>query len=136
MLERRSDWLRIVYGTGREAEGFPQQASRTGILVRQVPATVHLEPDGREQRIRVTVIPSEAGAAWTLNIRDLGPGPDVQTSRGVWWRVEPGTWQPLGRTRECVASARGRMLLDVSVRWDPTDRDLPPPRLRFAAEPA
>jgi hypothetical protein len=129
------DWLRVVYGRGLEPDptAVPRSAL-TEIAVRQTPSDLDLAEAEGEQRVRVTVAPSDRAQSWTLWLRDFAPGPaDAPTSR-VWWRVEPGTWQPLGGTRQCVAEGRGRIRLDVSLRLEGRPAMLP--RLRFVAEPA
>ena len=129
------DWLRVVYGRGIEGgAGPPPLPGRTEITVRQTPPELDLRSSrSREQRVRVTVVPSRSAQPWTLWLRDFGPRAGEAPGR-VWWRVEPGTWQPLGGTRQCVAEGRGRVRLDISLRLD--GRPAVSPRLRFVAEPA
>lgn len=128
------DWLRVVYGSA--IGGRPSSAGgATGIHVRQSPAVVDpAQAPGGEQRVRITVVPTEPGLGWSLYLRDFGPGPGEAPTTRVAWRVEPGTWQPLAGTRQCVAQGRGRVRLDVSLRVTPTAQPGPPPRLRFVAE--
>ena len=132
----RDDWLRVVYGRGLEpSPDGGGEGSEAGIAVKQAPAELDLAgARRREQRVRVTVIPREPGRRWTLWLRDAaGSAPGSRGAR-VWWRVEPGTWQPLGEGGETVAAGRGRQRVDVSLRLD--RRPAVSPELRFVAEPA
>lgn len=131
---RQQDWLRVVYGSARGGEA-PTSGGGTGVHVRQSPAVVDpARAPGGAQRVRVTVVPSEPALAWSLYLRDFGPGPgDAPTTR-ISWRVDPGTWQPLAGTRQCVAQGRGRIRLDVELRFHPPETPGAPPRLRFVAE--
>lgn len=134
--EKRDDWLRVVYGPGLAARPPASSSAATEIAVRQSPPELDpVRAPGGEQRVRVTVVPSEPGIHWSLYLRDFGPGPGEAAERRVWWRLEPGSWQPLGGTRQCVAKGRGRVRLDVRVRveHDP-DSGAVAPRLRFVAE--
>ncbi|HUG40070.1 MAG TPA: hypothetical protein VMM12_06285 [Longimicrobiales bacterium] len=132
----RKDWLRVVYGRGFEFEaGARRSASRADISVRQVPPELDLAAaPRRELRVRVTVVPSDGAGPWTLWLRDFGPDAGSSAASCVWWRLEPGTWQPLAGTRQCVAEGRGRVRLDVSLRLEGRPATLP--RLRFVAEAA
>lgn len=133
---KKEDWLRVVYGSGLEARRPSRPSAAVEITVRQSPPDLDpVHAPGGEQRVRVTVVPSEPGTHWSLYLRDFGPGPGEAAERRVWWRLEPGSWQPLGGTRQCVAKGRGRIRLDVQVRveHDPTSGTVAP-RLRFVAE--
>jgi len=135
----KRDWMSVVYGSGLGGGSPPERGgAATEIRVRHSPSD--LDPGsapGGEQRVRVTVVPSEPALQWVLYLRDVGPGPGEAPVARLWWRVEPGTWQPLGGTRQRVAEGRGRVRLDVELRVNP---DLPDgtsrPRLRFVAESA
>ena len=129
------DWLKVVYGRGLDADAPGPRPPRTEVTVRQAPSELNLvRAPGRQQRVRVTVVPSDPRGRWSLWLRDFGAGPgDAPTAR-VWWRIEPGTWQPFGGVRQCVAEGRGRVRLDVSLRLE--GRAAAPPRLRFEAEVA
>lgn len=128
------DWLHVVYGPGLEPEaGAGRRASRMEIAVRQTPAEVDLPRAPGEQRVRVTVVPSDRRQGWTLWLSDYAAGSAEEAGSRIWWRVEPGTWQPLGESRQRVAEGRGRIRLDVSLRRDGGPGV--PPRFRFEAEP-
>lgn len=128
------DWLEVVYGAGLDVEWDRDLGTRTEIRVRVAPGLEDL-PAGEIRRIRVTVSPSDPGLWWRLYLRDFGLGPGAARRSRVWWRAYPGTWQPLGGTRQCVAEGRGRVRVDVSVRVEPWAADAAP-RLRFVAEAA
>lgn len=135
MTQRKhEDWLRVVYGSANG--GRPASVGEaTGIHVRQSPTVVDpTRAPGGEQRVRITVVPAEPGLSWSLYLRDFGPGPEEAPATRVLWRVEPGTWQPLAGTQQCVARGRGRVRLDVSLRVNLAAQAGPPPRLRFVAE--
>ena len=131
---RDEDWLRVVYGSGVE------ERSRAGgpdseISIRQSPSELDLaRAPGGEQRVRVTVVPSDPTRGWSLYLWDFGAGPGHPSTSRVWWRVEPGPWELLVGTRQC-ATGRGRARVDIELR---VERDLGenavPPRLRFVAE--
>lgn len=134
------DWLRVVYGRGHdpEAEGG-ESPSAPEISVRQTPAELDLATaPRREQLVRVTVMPADPAQQWVLwlvelSAEGLASGDDALGRGRVWWRVDPGTWQPLGRTGQCVAEGRGRVRLDVSLRL--TGRaPVSASQLRFVAE--
>lgn len=134
----QEDWLRVVYGSGRDRDraGARDGGQRAEVSVRQSPSQLDpaRAPSG-EQWVRLTVVPSVPSLGWSLYLEDRGPGPGEPAPMRVWWRGEPGTWQPLGEVRQCVATGRGRTRLDVGIRVarDPED-DAVPPRLRFLAE--
>lgn len=128
------DWLEVVYGAGLDVEWDREPGTRTELRVRVAPGLEGLAP-GEVHRIRVTVAPSNPAVWWRLFLRDFGPGPGEARGSRVWWRVEPGTWQPLGGTRQCVAEGRGRVRVDASVRIEEVAAG-PPPRLHFVAESA
>lgn len=132
----KRDWMSVVYGPGLGDESPRRETPTTEISVRHSPAD--LDPaaaPGGEQRVRVTVVPSEPALRWVLYLRDFGPGPSEAPLTQVWWRVEPGTWQPLGGTRQRVAEGKGRVRLDVELRVNPElSEGTPRSRLRFVAE--
>ncbi|HUE77280.1 MAG TPA: hypothetical protein VMM83_05005 [Longimicrobiales bacterium] len=129
------DWLRVVFGRGLEPE--PVAGVRPGgteIAVWQMPSELNPPASPGEQRVRVTVAPSDRRQGWTLWLRDLARGRrDAAPRARIWWRVDPGTWQPLDGPGQCVAEGRGRIRLDISLRLE--GRAGRPPRLRFVAEP-
>jgi hypothetical protein len=134
MTDRDGDWLRVIYGAGVD-RAAPVDVARREIRVRQSPTELDLDSASpQDHRIRVAVVPSRPGLAWSLYLCDLTERPTGSAGSRVWWRLEPGIWQPLRGVRPCVATGRGRVLLDVVVRVDreATDR----PRLRFIAEPS
>ncbi len=126
------DWLKVVYGAGLDVDWDRSPGTRTEIRVRAAPAVSDLAPD-QTHRIRVTVSPSDPGLWWRLYLRDFSAGPGHIRRSRVWWRAYPGTWQPLGGTRQCVAEGRGRTRVDVSVRVESWDGGSSP-ELRFVAE--
>lgn len=126
------DWLEVVYGAGLDVRRPDRRGTATEIRVRAAPGLSDLPP-GEVRRIRVTVAPSEPGIAWRLFLRDVGPGPHEARGSQVWWRAYPGTWQPLGGTRQRVAEGRGRVRVDVSIRVERSGSG-PGPHLRFVAE--
>lgn len=129
------DWLRVVYGRGLEPEpGARAHPGRLEISVRQVPTELDPPESPEEQRVRLTVAPSDRRQGWTLWLRDDAPNSRVSAPPRIWWRVDPGTWQPLTGSGQCVAEGRGRIRLDVSLRLE--GMPATPPRLRFVAEPA
>lgn len=135
-MTEHHDWLRVVYGRGLDPEtDAGKTPSSREIVVRQAPRELDLgSAPRREQLVRVTVLPSDPAQRWALWLVELGAAEMDGTSR-IWWRVEPGTWQPLGATGQCVAEGRGRVRLDVSLRL----RGRAPataPELRFVAEPS
>lgn len=134
--ETQHDWLRVVYGSGRDGGRSPVQGRAREIAVRQCPS--ELDPANApagEQWVRVTLVPSEPNLEWSLYLRKLDPGPGQAPPMRVWWRGEPGSWQPLGEARQCVAIGRGRARLDVALRVERHPGEgAPPPRLRFVAE--
>lgn len=137
METHRRDWMSVVYGP--DLGGEPPrggEAPATEISVRHSPSDLDpVSAPGGEQRVRVTVVPSEPALRWVLYLRDFGPGPGEAPAAPIWWRVEPGTWQPLGGTRQRVAEGRGRVRLDVELRVNPDlPEGTPRPRLRFVAE--
>ena len=135
MRSHEGDWLKVVYGRGVDPRPGRPSAPRTEIAVRQTPAELDLTAaPGREHRVRVTVVPSERAQRWSLWLRDFDRGPVDAAAGRVWWRVDPGTWQPLGGARQCVAEGQGRVRLDVSLRFE--GRAAVAPRLRFVAEMA
>ncbi|MFO7893911.1 MAG: hypothetical protein R6U63_09260 [Longimicrobiales bacterium] len=131
-MRHGTDWLEVVYGAGLDVGRGGAGGARAEIRVRESPALAALEP-GQEHRIRVTVAPSDPGLTWRLYLRDFGPGPGQVRGDRVWWRIDPGTWQPLGGTRQCVAEGRGRVRVDLSVRVERSESGVAP-RLRFVAE--
>jgi hypothetical protein len=135
-MTEHHDWLRVVYGRGLDPEANEGEASSNHeIVVRQAPRELDLgSAPRREQLVRVTVLPSDPGQRWALWLVELAPA-ELDGNSRIWWRIEPGTWQPLGPTGQCVAEGRGRVRLDVSLRL----RGRAPataPQLRFVAEPA
>lgn len=129
------DWLRVVYGRGLEPEsGARDRPGRMEIFVRHVPPELEPPESPGEQRVRLTVAPSDRRQGWTLWLRDDAPMSRAPARRRIWWRVDPGTWQPLTGSGDCVAEGRGRIRLDVSLRLEGIPAT--PPRLRFVAEPA
>jgi hypothetical protein len=136
MQHGRRDWLEVVYGAGLDLE-WDRRGTRAEIRVRAAPNLERLTP-GEEHRIRVTVSPTDPGLWWRLYLRDFGPDPREGRRSRVWWRAYPGTWQPLGGTRQCLAEGRGRVRVDVSLRLEPDgdERSAPPSQLRFVAEAA
>ena len=138
MAEER-DWLKVVYRGGIEPAGRRPAAAHMEIAVRQTPSEIDLS-GGVERRVRVTVVPSEPGLRWRLFLRDFDRGPGDAARHRIWWRLDPGTWQPLGGTRTCVAEGRGRVRLDVCLRQDQRagepEVETARPRLRFVAESA
>ena len=126
------DWLKVVYRAGLETVRSVGRATPAEIRVRSAPGLEGLTA-GEVRRIRVTVAPSEPGLSWKLYLRNFDRGPAEAGGSRIWWRAYPGTWQPLGGTRRCVAEGRGRVRVDVSVRVDRADGN---PRLRFVAEAA
>lgn len=130
MRDGTRDWLKVVYGAGLEIGSGGGAAELT---VRQVPELSVV--GGREgaQWVRVTVAPSDPGQSWRLYLRDFGRGPGEARGGRVWWRVDPGTWQPLGGTRQCVAEGRGRVRMDVMVRVESAAVGARP-KLGFVAE--
>ena len=121
-----ADWLDFVFGSDT-------RSGRVGTMelaVYQSVAVSTLAP-GAQERVRVTIAPSDPGQGWRLILRD-GAGVHTAASGGVWWRVEPGTWQPVG-AGACVAAGRGRVRLDLWVR---IDADAPNPMLTLTAETA
>jgi hypothetical protein len=135
MRDGMRDWLKVVYGAGLEIGGGDEGIGTAEIAVRQSGDLSAGSEHGEERRVRVTVAPSDPGQSWRLYLRDLGPGPSSTGGGRVWWRVEPGTWQPLGGTRQCVAEGRGRVRMDVVVRLESTASG-GAPRLRLVAEAA
>lgn len=135
MRDGTRDWLEVVYGAGLDIGGGGRGAAAAEIVVRQTPALTVAGGGGEEQRLRVTVAPSDPGQTWRLYLRDLGADPGEGPAGRVWWRVEPGTWQPLVGARQCVAEGRGRVRMDVAMRVEPTSAGAAP-RLRFVAEAA
>lgn len=128
------DWLEVVYGAGLDVNWAGGQPARAEIRVRAAPGLDGLAPH-EVHRIRVTVAPSDPALSWRLFLGDLSMTPGDPRAIQVWWRAYPGTWQPLGGMRRCVAEGRGRVRVDVSVRIEPAEGS-PPPHLRFVAESA
>lgn len=127
----------MVYQGGLESADRRRGSGPTEISVRQTPSEIEPGGPGFERLVRVTVVPSEPGLRWRLYLRDFERGPGQGSSRRVWWRIEPGTWQPLGGTRQCVAEGRGRVRLDVALRLEAQEDEKPAGsrmRLRFVAE--
>lgn len=132
MRDGTGDWLAIVYRPGLEVGRGEGRGAAPTVVVRQNPEIAAL-PAGTRRRVRVTVVPTEPGLGWRLYLESLGvaSGSEGRGAR-VWWRLEPGTWQPL-ETRECVAEGRGRVRVDVHVRA--VEGAGPIPRFRFVADP-
>lgn len=128
------DWLEVVYGAGLDVDWDRSPGTHTEIRVRSAPELGVLAP-GEAHRVRVTVSPSDPSLRWRLYLRDFGIGPGGARRSRVWWRAYPGTWQPLGGTRQCVAEGRGRIRVDVSLRVEPWNEG-GGPELRFVAEAA
>lgn len=128
------DWLEVVYGTGLEVIRRWGRRAPAGITVREAPSLATLSP-GKEQRIRVTVSPSVPGTAWHLYLVDTAPesSADAEERSEVWWRVYPGTWQPLTVRRQRVAEGYGRVRINLSVRLR-EDSMRRRPQLRFETE--
>lgn len=133
--QRTSDWLRVVYGAGPEPDPPPRR-SGSDIAVRQSPVNVELGRERGEHRVRLTVIPDRPGTSWTLYLTDAGPAPSGGDPPRVWWRVEPGSWQPLTCARQRMAEGRGRVRLDVSLRAEVVEDPAARPRLGFDVESA
>lgn len=132
MRYRTDDWLEVVYGSGLDVDWGPARRPSTELRVRAAPGTDHLPP-GEVRRIRVTVSPSDPRLDWRLYLQRADRAGSAPERGRVWWRVYPGTWQPLSAARECVAEGRGRVRVDVSIRIDGWDEGSPP-RLQFVAE--
>jgi hypothetical protein len=132
MYHRARDWLEVVYGAGLDMNWDRTPATRAEIRVRAAPGLEALPP-GEAHRIRVTVSPSDPTLWWRLYLLDFRAGTGEARRGRVWWRAYPGTWQPLGGARECVAEGRGRVRVDVTVRMEPWEGD-DRPELRFVAE--
>ncbi len=139
MDSRSRDWLSVVFGAGLEQElsaGDTGERSGPGeIRVRHTPARlVPTDEPGRELRVRVTVAPPEPGTGWVLELQAADPDA-LQDSARIWWRVVPGTWQPMMSSPQELATGRDRDRLDVDLRAASEDVELPSPDLRFAARP-
>lgn len=130
------DWLKVVYQPALESETADESAPARDVVVRLTPPELDLErARGRGQHVRVTVVPPAPGQRWRLFLDDETAGPDrADGGRRVWWRADPGSWQPLAASRSLVAEGRGRTSLDLAVRVD--GEAGPRLRLRFIAEAA
>ena len=115
MGDRIGDWLDVVFGAGLDVTRANRASAATEIVVRHSLDQDVLSARG-ERRVRVTVAPSDPGQRWRLYLTDYGAGAGLGRGGRVWWRAEPGTWQPLGGSRQCLAEGRGRERVDVWIR--------------------
>ena len=138
MNDPTHDWLKVVYRPTLEPEATGPDESTPGrdVVVRLTPPELDLgRARGRGQRVRVTVVPPSPGQRWRLFLDDETPGADrAAGGRRVWWRADPGSWQPLASSRSLVGEGRGRTSLDLAVRVD--GEKGPRLQLRFIAETA
>jgi hypothetical protein len=110
-----------VFGAGLEQATEPSadvedRPHPAGISVRHSPG--QLDPAGspdRVQRVRVSVAPSDPGMEWEV-LLEVGGSESSPESTGIWWRVVPGSWQPLVSNPQPIATGQDRVRLDVDLR--------------------
>lgn len=157
MSDPTRDWLKVIYRPQPEADGMAAGGSEAGaggaggvgetggkaggkaggspgpdqVAVRTAPLKIDPESfPGREQRVRVSVVPGAPGLEWRLYLV-VSEGGGEPGSRRVWWRPEPGSWERATR-RTRVAAGRGRGRLDFVLRVEGVGGR--GPRLAFEAE--